>query len=424
MKLLNKTSLIIVTVALFIFFLGGIAFYKIIQSMIIKQVDSELVHQQQNIVNELNSIKDNENAYLITENRIKIKRIDPESHVEEIIKDTILFDKTENFYTPYRMLQFHSFIGENNFRITLYRSMLEAENLIEQIVITMTLMLVTLILAMFFLNRYFFKRIWDDFFNVVDRVKEYNLRDDPNLNLAFSEVEEFQTLIQVFEKLTERIHKDYLSLKEFTENASHEIQTPLSIMRAKIELLLQHSGYSEVQIAQISSLNEAVNRLSNINKVLILLTRIENNQFPELSKVHLKERIDYHMENFEDVIEARNITYEHELNSKTEIIVNTALADILIINLVKNAIRHNFDDGKLNIHLGINSLEISNTGPKLNISVDQIFNRFVKSQNTSESLGLGLSLVKKICELYNFDIEYIYEDKLHKVTVYFNLHYS
>jgi len=420
MKLLNKTSLIIVTVALFIFFLGGIAFYKIIQTMIIEQVDHELVHQQTNIINELNSFQQMDNVYLLTENRVQIKKLESNIHIEEVIVDTVMYDKVEKLYVPYRMLRFHTHIGGNNFKISIYRSMLEAENLIEQIVITMTLMMITLILAMFLLNRYFFQRIWDDFFCAVDKVQKYNLRDDPNLNLAFSEVKEFQMLNQVFEKLTQRIHKDYVSLKEFTENASHEIQTPLSIMRAKIELLLQHPGYSEVQIAQISSLNEAVNRLSNINKVLILLTRIENNQFPELSKVHLKERIDYHMENFQEVIEARNITYNHELNKNTIINVNTALADILIINLVKNAIRHNYDDGKLNISLRDNSLEISNTGPKLNIPFDQIFNRFVKTQNTSDSLGLGLSLVKKICELYDFDIQYIFENDLHKVTVYFS----
>ncbi len=420
MKLLNKTSLIIVTVALFIFFLGGIAFYKIIQSMIINRVDLELVHQQRNIVNEMNSLHQLGNALIFTENKVQIKRIDLGLHIDEIIKDTILFDKIDKLYVPYRMLRFHSIIGENNFKISIYRSMLAAENLIEQIVITITLMLISLILAMFFLNRYFFIRIWDGFFFTVNKVREYNLRDDPNLNLAFSEVEEFQMLNQVFEKLTERIHKDYVSLKEFTENASHEIQTPLSVMRAKIELLLQHPSYSEVQIAQVSALNEAVNRLSNINKVLILLTRIENNQFPKLSKVLLKERIDYHMKNFQEVIDARNITYEHALNNDNEIAVNTVLADILIINLVKNAIRHNFDDGTLNIYLGSNSLEISNSGPRLNIPADQIFNRFVKTQNTSDSLGLGLSLVKKICELYDFDVQYLYKDNLHKITVYFN----
>jgi signal transduction histidine kinase len=419
MKLLNKTSLIIVTVALFIFFLGGIGFYKIIQAMIIKQVDSELVVQQYNIINELNSFQQLDNVHVITENRIKLKKIDSNAHVGEIFKDTVLYDEVKRLYVPYRLFQFHSYIGDDNFQISVYRSMLEAESLIEKIVITMTLMLVTLILAMYFLNRYFFQKIWDDFFFTINKVKKYNLRDDPNLDLTFSEVEEFQMLNEVFEKLTERIHKDYITLKEFTENASHEIQTPLSIMRAKIELLLQHPNYSDEQVALISSLNEAVNRLSNINKALILLTRIENNQFPELSKVHLKERIEYHLENFQDIIEARKISLSIDINNDIEIKVNTALADILIINLLKNAIRHNFDGGNLNIRLHSNILEINNTGPKIDIPANQLFNRFVKAHGAGDSLGLGLSLVKKICELYDFDIEYNYEEDLHKLIATF-----
>ncbi|MCF6342689.1 MAG: HAMP domain-containing histidine kinase [Bacteroidales bacterium] len=419
MKLLNKTSLIIITVALFIFFLGGITFYKIIQSMIIKKVDRELLVQRQNIESELKHFQQLEDAFLITENKILIERMESGSHIDEVFKDTILFDQKEKLYSPYRMMRFHTILGGKNFKISVFRSMLEAENLIEQIVVAMTLMLVTFILAMFFLNRYFFRQIWDDFFYSVNKVKNYNLRDDPNLNLPKSEVEEFEMLNQVFDKLTERIHNDYLSLKEFTENASHEIQTPLSIMRAKIELLLQYPGYSGEQVALISSLNEAVNRLSNINKVLILLTRIENNQFPELSTVRLKERIEYHLENFQEIIAAKNINLKLNLAVKTEINVNTALADILIINLIKNAIRHNFDAGKLSIRLTKNTLEISNTGPKHDIPAEQLFNRFVRTKNAPESLGLGLSLVKKICELYNFNIRYQFEGNIHKVVVEF-----
>ncbi len=421
MKLLNKTGLIIVTMALFIFLFGGISFYKIIQLMIIKQVDHELINQRYNIVNELKNYKKLNDSYLITENMINIEPVESDYHIGQMFKDTVLYNKKEKLYAPYRLLRFNSIVEGNNFRITIFRSMLEAENLIEQIVFAMTLMLIALIFAMFFLNRYFFQKLWDDFFFSVNKVKNYNLRDNPNLNLPVSEVEEFRTLNHVLEKLTERIHKDYISLKEFTENASHEIQTPLSIMRAKIELLLQYPGYSEEQIALIGSINMAVSRLSNINKVLILLTRIENNQFPELSNVRLKERIEYHLENFQEVIAARNITLETEMqnDSDTEINVNTALADILIMNLLKNAIRHNFDNGKLFVHLGSNSFEISNTGPKLNIPAEQLFNRFVKTKNTGNSLGLGLSLVKKICELYNFHIQYLYERNLHKIIVKF-----
>jgi len=158
MKLLNKTSLIIITLALFIFFIGGISFYKIIQSMIIKQVDRELVNQQHNITYELSSFQNLDNVILITENKINIQRMDSDFHIDEMFKDTVLYDKQEKLYVPYRLFRFHRIIGENNFKISVYRSMLEAENLIEKIVITMTLMLLTLILSMFFFKPLFFPK--------------------------------------------------------------------------------------------------------------------------------------------------------------------------------------------------------------------------------------------------------------------------
>jgi signal transduction histidine kinase len=420
MKLLNKTSLIIVTVTLFIFFLGGISFYKIIYAVITKRVDKELVRQKTAIIDEIGRIDEIENTVPITIGKIQIKRQEQGFQIPDLLKDTVLYEKNENLYIPYRFLQFSTTIHGNSYKISVYRSMLEAESLIEQIVKTMMLMMFAFILALFFLNRFFFKRIWDEFFSTLNRVKNYNIHDEPLLNLSFSEVEEFQQLNEVFEKLTERIHRDYRNLKEFTENVSHEIQTPLSIMHSKIELLLQHPGYTDEQIAQISKLSEAVNRLSNINKVFILLTRIENNQFPELSKVHLKERIEYHLENFKEIAEAKNIKISRNLDVDFTTNINTGLADILIINLLKNAIRHNFDNGVLIVNLFGNSFQVINTGPKHDIPTDQLFNRFVKTHKNVESIGLGLALVKKICELYGFDVKYTFEEDLHMITVLFN----
>lgn len=420
MKLLTKTSLIILTVALFIFFLGGVGFYKVIQSMIVNQVDKELQIQMQNIVGELNSKNLPKNAVIVTENKISIKPVPQDYHIDQTYRDTLLYDQVQQRNIPYRQLAHHAFIGNTNYEIILSQSMLEAESLVEQVVITMTLMLLSLIIAMYFLNQYIFRKIWDEFFFAIDRVQNFNLKDNPNLNLPESEVEEFQVLNEVFEKFTRRINRDYLNLKEFAENASHEIQTPLSIMRAKIELLLQEPDYSKKQIELISSLNDSVSRLSNINKVLTLLTRIENNQFPEVSNVDLVERSKYHLENFSSLINEKELNVNTNFHNPVSQQMNNALADILIINLMKNAIRHNVQGGEFNVSLGENELVISNSGPEPDIPEDQLFDRFVHSEQSSESLGLGLSLVKKICDLYGFDIRYRFKENLNTITVNFN----
>ena len=419
MKLLTKTSLIILTVALFIFFLGGVAFYKVTKTMIVNQVDKELQIQMQNIISELNSTELPKNAVFVTENKISIAPVQHDFHVDQTFRDTILFDQVQQRNILYRQIEHHAFIGNQNYDIVISQSMLEAESLVEQVVLTMTMMLLTLIVAMYFLNNYIFKKIWDEFFFSINRVQNFNFKDDPNLDLPVSEVEEFQAMNDVFEKLTERINRDYLNLKEFTENASHEIQTPLSIMRAKIELLLQEPNYSKKQIELISALNDSVSRLSNINKVLTLLTRIENNQFPEISNVDLSERSKYHLENFEEMINEKDLKVEVELDVPVKKEINNALADILIINLMKNAIRHNIQGGELKISLSETKFVISNSGPKPEIPEDQLFDRFVHGNQSSESLGLGLALVKKICELYGFSIQYRYEDNLNMITINF-----
>lgn len=419
MKLLTKTSLIILTVALFIFFLGGIGFYKVTKSMIVSQVDKELQIQMQNIIAELNSKNLPENAVIVTENKIRIVPIPDDFHVNETYRDTVLFDQVQKRNIPHRQLAHHAFINNHNYQVVISQSMLKAESLVEQVVLSMTLMLLTLIVAMYFLNHYIFKKIWDEFFFSINRVKNFNFKDNPDLGLPESEVEEFQALNEVFQKLTNRINRDYLNLKEFTENASHEIQTPLSIMRAKIELLLQEPNYTQKQIELISALNDSVSRLSNINKVLTLLTRIENNQFPEISNVDMLERCQYHLENFGALISEKELKVSSALDTPVNLEMNNALADILIINIMKNAIRHNVQGGEFNVSLTENKFEISNSGPKPDIPEDQLFDRFVHSQQSSESLGLGLSLVKKICELYRFDIRYHYANNLNIITISF-----
>ena len=208
--------------------------------------------------------------------------------------------------------------------------------------------------------------------------------------------------------MTDRINSDYLNLKEYTENASHEIQNPLAIINSKMELLLQSGNLDENQYKAVVDAYEASNRISRLNSTLILLAKIENRQFPESHDVNIKSIITNQIDQLEDIIESKKITIINNVQSDFTVKMNPYLAEILFVNLIKNAIRHNVSKGEIIIEQGKSTINISNSGPKKEMNSEDLFKRFHKSSKSSESLGLGLSIVKKICEVYNFDITYSY----------------
>jgi signal transduction histidine kinase len=219
--------------------------------------------------------------------------------------------------------------------------------------------------------------------------------------------------------MTDRIKNDYLNLKEYIENASHEIQTPLAIISSKMELLLQSGGMTEKQLKTVADAYDASNRLSRLNKTLILMAKIENRQFPESKPVHLASIVNTQLENLEDLILSRNINLQMNLDEQMTLQMNPFLAEILLVNLIKNAVRHNIQGGDLNLELTKTAFQISNSGVPLKIDPELLFKRFYKSSSSPESLGLGLAIVQKICQMYGFRIEYNYKDGLHTILVKF-----
>ncbi len=127
-----------------------------------------------------------------------------------------------------------------------------------------------------------------------------------------------------------------------------------------------------------------------------------------------------HLNNYEELIAAKQITITKNIESNIKLLMNEALAEILISNLITNSIKHNIEEGSIEIILKRRQLFISNTGAKLSSDPSELFERFKKDKVSSESLGLGLSIVKKICERYGYEISYRYLDFLHTTTITFN----
>jgi signal transduction histidine kinase len=212
--------------------------------------------------------------------------------------------------------------------------------------------------------------------------------------------------------------QDYQTLKDFADNASHEMQTPLAIINSKLDLMIQEQHLSERQMSQLQAMYDAVGRLSKLNQSLLLLTKLENNQFAHTSPVQLDSLIRQKWVQFEDLIEAKRLRVSLDLQPVL-VNMNEYLADILLNNLFSNAIRHNTADGSIEIGLSNGQLSISNTGSALHFDRAGIFDRFAKN-NYSEGTGLGLAISRQICDNHHFSISYSFREPVHSFAILFN----
>jgi len=416
-KLLTKTTFYFITIMLFVIFAGGVGFYHITRTMTDKEVNQELVNQMHQFMLLEKGYKTMPEDSLFTLNRIEINEVAGKPSNQWVsYHDTVLFDDLQKIYLPYRNITF--FIHKNNqlFRIRIYKSLLQSNEMVENITLSMTLLALFFIFGAYFLNRFVFSKIWSDFFGTLNKVKRF----DPTagkIKLSGSETIEFQELNQVLERMTDRISNDFINLKEFTMNTAHEIQTPLAVVKSKVELLLQTENLTDEQVSLIHSIYTSTIRLSKLTQTLTLLAKIENHQFNQLREVSFATITNQQLNLFEEHIQSRKLTIHKDFNTDFVMKMDETLADILVTNLIKNAIIHNIDNGNINIVSASNKLSISNTGPALTVSPEKLFNRFVQSANSSGSMGLGLAIVKKICDIYSLQVHYEYNGSLHIITV-------
>jgi signal transduction histidine kinase len=194
----------------------------------------------------------------------------------------------------------------------------------------------------------------------------------------------------------------------------------LAIIKTKLEILLDSQNMSEDQVRLIESAYQATNKLSRLGKTLALLTRIENLEFAELQAIDFKQILDNNLNIFEELIDYKQLTVNISGAESVLVNINPALADMLLGNLLKNAIKHNIEGGQIQIELNTHKLVISNTGQVLKMVPENLFARFQKDNPASDSLGLGLAIVKKICEVNHFTIQYDHFENIHQITLHFN----
>lgn len=422
MKLLTKTNIYSSFATIALFAMGIFIVYEVILMKLDRDVDQRLLNAKAQIIKGLkDGIEPND----------FLSNIGQKVYVRKIKKQTIFDNKfieyreksydqsvTEGVVTQ-RELLFQTLANHQFYEVTVCISLLEGKEMGEYISGVVLIFLVISFFILFVLNRYISDFIWSPFNDTLSKIKTWNIKKNTQLAFRETDIDEFHLLNDTLRDLTQQILSDFRNLKEFTENVSHEAQTPLSIISSKIELLMQDSAnLSQRQSELLLQVYRAAQRMHKLNEALILLTRIENKQFIETEVINLNKAIDEKIEILEDFIEAKQINILKEYNHEVVKEVNPVLLTILINNLFINAIKYNLDEGgTIRVVVEENSFSIENTGKTDKIDRQYIFERFNKT-SASGSLGLGLSLIKKIVDFYNWQITYSCKDKIHKFKIY------
>lgn len=420
MKLNDKTNRYFLGVSLVVFTLGGILFYLLFQDIIDRDFNKRL-HERKEYYIEVFSQSDSLLHYQqFSANSICIIPVPGFSENTETISDTVIFDRIENKFNRYRQVSFNMKVRDQSYRIQVRRALVERKDIIQGVVILEALLFIAFVVTLSLLNSQLSKTLWKPFYNIVDTINNYKADRPDKLNFEKGSITEFNELASVIAGMTERIHGEFYILKEFTENASHEIQTPLAIVKNKLEILLQSPGLTEDQMELINAASLAATRLSKLNEALLILSRIENRQFHTVEDIPLNERIDRQVKMLEELIGIKGIGIETKYQNDLHFKMNPYLADILLENLIVNSIKHNKPSGLISLAVKGSVFTISNSGERPLRDPAELFNRFIKSNARSQSLGLGLSIVKAICDTYQYPVSYFYSDGTHHISIDFS----
>ncbi|PKD44900.1 sensor histidine kinase [Rhodohalobacter barkolensis] len=417
MKLITKFIWIYLTVTLIVLGIAGFLSYHIITDEINNELKWEFLERIDRV------------TYLIDRGRrfhpkrsiegdrnLIVERLDSIVEPKTEVSDTLIWhDRLEQNERNVKVSAYRTIDGESYF-ISTYGAMIESDDIKEAVLKILFWILLLQVLGAFGIGYFVSGRLFKPFRKTLDQIKTFKLNSKSYLPAEKTGVKEFDNLNRFVEDMTRKAVSDYQNLKEFSENASHELQTPLAIAKGKLELLAE-TPLNEEQYKHVEALERTVKKLSRLSESLSLLTRIENEEFEDSHEVNFSNLISEGIKTFSEFIEFNNLTLETDIADNVIVNIHPALADILWTNLLQNSIKHNVDNGFISIKLTPHLLTISNSGKPTETEPYLFFERFRKADQNSSSIGLGLAIIERIVQQNSLDISYEVNKSIHTVTI-------
>ncbi|MDR1343514.1 MAG: HAMP domain-containing histidine kinase [Prevotellaceae bacterium] len=344
----------------------------------------------------------------------EISRAEVEGAVESFATTHIYF-ATELEKEEVRMLT-TAFRCEQNgkyYRLQLFTSTVESDDLIRNMLYLLLGLWIALSFTVLVVGKIIIAKANRPFYKLLDELGKFRLDSSKMVDFEETNVKEYRQLNQSVKKLLEKNISIFTEQKIFIENTSHELQTPLAVAVAKLEVLLEKYQDNKNLTEEAAGILSILARMKRLNTNLLLLSKIKNGQFPETSPVNLRHVLESALEELAEFIAYKKITVEKQGDFAPVRTMNKDLAHVLLTNLVKNAILHNQQGGKIIIRYASGSIAIANSGSK---AAPYAFGRYRHDATDAKSSGLGLSIAKSVADLYRIEITYRY-DKMHIFTL-------
>ncbi|HYF70669.1 MAG TPA: HAMP domain-containing sensor histidine kinase [Ohtaekwangia sp.] len=338
----------------------------------------------------------------------------------DVYIDSTMYMVNEKDFEPVRMLKSAFRLSSGKYyQLQVISSMVEEDDLMEDLLYAIWWLYILLLVSILVINNVLLKKIWKPFYHILERLRGFDVERQESTKDIETKVAEFNVLNESVTALLERTTTSFHSQKQFIENASHELQTPLAIGINKLELLAEKTT-SDLELREISDVIQTLQRLTRLNKTLLLLSRIENKQFTDTKIVDLNKLADQVISDLSDLAQYKSVQVLCIHESTFTQTMNPELASIMLSNLIKNSIVHNFEGGSVEVRIIDAAIVIENTSKVSALEESKIFKRFYKNTSANTSTGLGLAIVKSIADLYGFKISYHSQTQKHSFKIAFH----
>lgn len=413
MKLFARYYRVNLATTIVVMLLTGIVYYWAISLILRGQGDKDLVVEEQEIFEYVRINHHLPQVFESKDQQITFTKVN--GPVKREFTTANYYNAKEKEDEQGRGLVSSVMVNGINYKILVVQSSVETDDLIRIIFCITIAVILLLLLVLFIANRLILGRIWQPFYGILHQVKAFNVTEKAAIVPQPTDIDEFNELNDAITSMADRVKSDYAELKTFTENASHELLTPIAIINSKLDTLVQTENFNERQSTLLNDLYTSVSRLTRLNQSMLLLARIENQVISGHEAVNLKWLLEEKVAQLQELYADKEIKVTVFAEEK-EVQASRYLVEILVNNLLVNAIKHNVPQGQIDIRLTADKLVIKNTGEDRDMSGQDIFKRFSKSAG-SEGTGLGLTISTQICGNYGWKLEYAYRAPFHYFTV-------